>query len=183
MVSFTLFRRIVIQKDLMKTKLLIVIGLVALCSAYVPSFGYTSGNTRVSPDTAITRTNVNTLKLKWSFQLDGPSLASAVTGVIGNRDIIFLPTFTGWLYAIVRTSGQLLWKKPLSTYTGKSFSIARSTCAVYGQVVVFGSQTGCELIAVNGTNGNKIWTKVLDTHPYCIITQSPTSMFGSFFTD
>ncbi len=143
-------------------------------AATVGCFGYTQSNQRYTTETTLTPANVGRLVQKWSYPVKGAVMASAITAVVGGREIVYVPTFGGELHAIVRTTGQRLWMRTLSTYTGRAFSNARATAAYFNGILVLGEQAGCTLFAVNATNGNKIWSTTLDPFVYCIFTQSPT---------
>ncbi len=151
-----------------------VFSLSVFAISDAPSFGYSVANNRQSYDTILTRSNVNGLKLKWSYPVKGPAMASTIVATVNGRDIVYIATTAGELHAIIRTTGARLWKKDLSLYTGKYGSSSRTTAAYFNGIIVIGDQQGCQLIAVDANTGAKKWSKTLDPHPYCRFTQSPT---------
>jgi polyvinyl alcohol dehydrogenase (cytochrome) len=158
----------------MKTLFLVCIVILPFCLAQVPSFGYNVQNTRMSTDTSFTAQNVNSLSQVWTYSTGGPVMASPITATINSQAIVFVPTYDGYLHAIVQDTGVLLWKVKISTYTGVSTSTSRTTAAVYNNIVVIGDNASCKLMAINALTGDLIWLSTLDTQIYCLFTQSPT---------
>src|SRR3989338_4148453 len=66
----------------------------------VGSFGYTQSNQRYTTETTLTPANVGRLVQKWSYPVRGAVMASAITAVVGGREIVYVPTFSGELHAI-----------------------------------------------------------------------------------
>jgi outer membrane protein assembly factor BamB len=87
--------------------------------------------------------------------------ASPVTGVVNGVNIVFIPSYDGWIHAIVQNTGAMLWKRQLSTYTGGAWATARATIAFYSGTLIFGDNASCKLFSVNAANGNLNWVKTL----------------------
>src|SRR5512145_1872010 len=96
-----------------------------------PTAGRDLKNSRYQADeTAITAKTVSGLKLLWSFDTNGDVTANpAVDG-----DYLYFPDSAGFLYKVNRKNGNLVWKKPISDYTGIAGDFARATPAVSGNL-------------------------------------------------
>jgi polyvinyl alcohol dehydrogenase (cytochrome) len=47
--------------------------------------------------------------------------------------------------------------------------------------LIIGDQASCMLLAINATDGTKVWNTTLDTHPSCKLTQTPTLYDGYIY--
>src|SRR5262245_22392352 len=98
-----------------------------------PTAGRDLNNSRSQPDeTRISANTVGGLKLLWSLVTDGEVTANpAVDG-----DYLYFPDSFGSLYKVNRITGALVWKKPISDYTGIPFDFARATPAIAGDLLI-----------------------------------------------
>jgi len=104
-----------------------------------PTAGKDLTNSRYQADeTQIDEKSVRGLRLKWSLATDGDVTANpAVDG-----QFLYFPDSAGSLYKVDRVTGQLVWKKPISGYTGVAGDFARATPAVAGRLLILGNQIG-----------------------------------------
>jgi polyvinyl alcohol dehydrogenase (cytochrome) len=148
--------------------------LLALALADIPFGGYDIQNTRFASDDTVTPDNANGLDLKWNLYVDKGVSATGTTAVIGGKTIVFFPDWGGNVYAVDVATGQLVWKKSITWYTGSYGSVSRTSIAIYDGNLVLGDQSACNLVVMNAATGALVWVKKLDPHPMCIITQAPT---------
>src|SRR5262249_24834262 len=104
---------------------------------------------------------------------------SATSAAVG--DAIYVPDWTGNLYAVKKTNGQLIWVHRIAEYDGVQGSISRVTPAVYADNLILGDQQttmrkvhdGTSVFAVNRQTGALVWIAKVDTHGAAQITGSP----------
>ena len=175
----------------------VVIGLLFLvslggigCSGLRPSAvptisdwkvaGQGLSDTRNQPaETIITATNVNALKVKWTFTTAGD--VSATPTISGNT--VFASDWAGNLFAIRKDTGQELWRHRISDYDGMKGSMSRVSALVVDGAVIIGDNVinqavqhgGATIIAVDRSSGASKWATQVDDHPAAIITGSPTA--------
>ncbi|HBX71174.1 MAG TPA: polyvinylalcohol dehydrogenase [Chloroflexi bacterium] len=125
--------------------------------------------------------NVSNLTPKWVFTSGGD--VSATPAV--DTDAVYFPDWAGNLYAVERTTGQLLWSTSISAASGVPGDKARATPAVTDDLVIVGTQGpfggGGKVLAFNKFTGALVWSTVADSHPAAIITQSATVFDGRVF--
>lgn len=148
--------------------------LAAATGALWTTAGHDLFNSRnQNTETKINVTNVSKLAPKWQFTTGGD--VSATPASDGTN--IYFPDWAGNLYAVNQTTGALLWKKTISSYTGVNGDYARTTPAISGNMLILGDQggkfgAGAWLMAVNRQNGSLIWKTQVESHPAAIVTQS-----------
>ena len=139
--------------------------------------GQNRHNTRYAPtEDRIGVHNAFRLTTKWVFPTSGD--VSATPAVEDNA--VYVPDWGGTLYKVNAKTGQQIWARPISSYTGISTPgpgvtqpASRTAPAIVGNTLIIGSHRGAYIIAVNKHNGNLLWKTQADTHPHAIITQSP----------
>jgi len=140
-------------------------------------------NTRNQPaETIINAQNAGGLALRWVFTTEGntPVTPAVVDGGV------YAPDWQGNLFKIDANTGQKIWSRKLSEYTGRAGTYSRSYPVVDGNVVYIGAQTTMDgsikspatLIAVNASNGDALWVKEIDSQPAAVITQAPVVFNG-----
>jgi polyvinyl alcohol dehydrogenase (cytochrome) len=166
-----------------------VAGLVTLTApvraADWRSAGQDLANSRYQPtEKMIDAASVSGLRLKWSVATDGDVSANpAVDG-----QFLYFPDSAGFLYKVNKSTGVLVWKKPVAGYTGIPGDFARATPAVAGNTLIFGNQAGkliapdfssfgvadaARVVAVDKNSGNLLWmTKVDPGHTLSMVTHS-----------
>jgi polyvinyl alcohol dehydrogenase (cytochrome) len=142
-----------------------------------PSAGQNNNNSRYQKtENKIAPDNVSQLIVEWEVTTGGD--VSATPAVDGNT--VYFPDFAGNLYAVQKKNGAIIWQKKLSEYTGDGRSFSRTTPTIYGDLLIFGDQTGrnfipgsgAQMFAVNKYTGELVWQTLVDEHPSSIITQS-----------
>jgi polyvinyl alcohol dehydrogenase (cytochrome) len=147
-----------------------------------PSAGADLSNSRYQDkEDRISARTVGSLQLKWSFDTSGDVTAHpAVDG-----KYLYFPDSAGFLYKVEKESGALVWKKPISGYTGITGDFARATPAVAGKLLILGNQSGkflpafgqpapqaARVFAVDKDTGNRVWSVQVDDTPLSFVTQS-----------
>jgi len=144
--------------------------------------GQNSSNTRNQPSEAtINANNVSNLAPKWVLTTAGD--VSATPSVDGSR--VYFPDSAGWLYAVDRATGAVVWKTSIAAATGFAGDYARATPAVAGSTLVIGAQSGKfetpttdpsiaggYVLGYNKNTGALRWKTRVDTHFSAMITQS-----------
>ena len=161
-----------------------MIPTAAIADSNWTSAGHDIQNTRhQDSETEISTSTVGGLKVKWEFTTDGD--VSATPAVDGSK--VYFPDWAGYLSAVDRETGKLVWKSSIATASGVAFDKARATPVIVGDKVIVGTQgsilvpgggPGGKLLAFNKNTGALVWSTQLDSHPAAIITQSATA-YGS----
>lgn len=137
-----------------------------------PSAGHDPQNSRwQNAETLISPSNVGSLQVKWQFATTGD--VSATPAVDGKN--VYFPDWGGMLYAANQTTGAQVWSHKISDYTGVAGDWARATPAVFGNMLIFGTQSvfgsPAHIVAVSKQTGALIWVTQADSHPASIVTQ------------
>src|SRR5216683_6338747 len=84
--------------------------------------GHDAVNTRNQPlETRINPVNVSNLAVKWTF-ITGSDVSATPTVA---DDTVYVPDWAGNLYAVRAGTGQLVWSRKISEYTGQRRSVSR----------------------------------------------------------
>jgi polyvinyl alcohol dehydrogenase (cytochrome) len=151
-----------------------------------PTAGQNLGNTRYQNQSGgISVQTVGGLTQKWVFTTAGD--VSATPAVDATR--VYFPDWAGYLYAVDRKTGQLVWKVALPAATGVAMDKARATPALAGDKLYIGTQggriagggQGAKMLAFNKNTGALLWATQLDDHYAAIVTQSATVHDGRVF--
>lgn len=135
-----------------------------------PSAGQNIQNTRSNDtESKIGVNNAAQLAQKWMYVADGD--ISATPTVAG--DSVYIADWGGSIHRINRNTGIVVWKKDVATLVGTAGTKSRTSPAVAGDAVIFGTQAGAWLVAVSKTDGHLLWKTQIDAHPFAIVTQSP----------
>jgi len=131
--------------------------------------------------------NVANLKIKWSV-----STAGDVVGhpALDEQNVYFSDS-AGFIYKVSRATGAVVWKFPVSNYTGVAGDFARATPAIWNNTLVFGNQAGkfvaafgqpppqpAQVFAVDKTTGAKLWSTQVDPDVLSAVTAAPTVVEG-----
>ena len=129
----------------------------------------------------ISPANVSRLTPRWTLTTAGA--ISATPAVDGG--VVYVPDYGGKLWAVKAGSGQVLWSKSISDYTGVSGDQSRVSPAVYRDDIILGdgwivspNKTGAKVFAVNRRTGALDWVTQVDTDPDAVITAAPTIYHG-----
>jgi polyvinyl alcohol dehydrogenase (cytochrome) len=144
--------------------------------------GHDLANSRFQPfELLINKWTVGALKPKWTVPTDGDVTANpAVDG-----DYLYFPDSAGSLYKVNRWTGAIVWKFPISKYTGIAGDFARASPAVSGNTLILGNQSGkflaafgqptpqpAQVFAVDKNTGNRRWSTQVDDTQLSFITNS-----------
>ena len=124
----------------------------------------------------ISPANVGRLAPRWTLTTAGA--VSAIPAVFGGA--VYVPDYGGKLWAVSARSGQVLWSRPISDYTGVAGDVSRVSPAVFGRDIILGdgwilnpAQAGAKVFAVNRHTGALDWVTQVDTDPAAVITSAP----------
>src|SRR5215831_1524793 len=141
--------------------------------------GHDINNSRSQPlETRISPATANQLAVKWSFTTGGD--VSATPTVADNT--VYLPDWGGNLYALRADTGQQIWSRKISSYTGigqigvvsrVSPSIFQDTLILGDNVTASQQHDGAHVFAVDRATGNLRWITQVDPHPAAVITSHP----------
>ncbi len=160
------------------TLLLCLMGLTASSSSPKRAEWTVAGgdlhNTRNQPaEHRLRPQNVSGLTPRWVLTTAGD--VSATPAVVDGA--VYVPDWGGRLWKLDEKTGQVLWSRSVSEYTGLAGTVSRVTPAVVGERLIIGTQRGGYLIALDKNTGDLLWKTQVDPHPATIITQSPI-VFG-----
>lgn len=142
--------------------------------------GQSATDLRSQPsESKITASNVNTLATKWVFITGGD--VSATPTVVNN--VVYVPDWSGHLYAIDAGSGKALWSHQIAEYDGVSGAVSRTSPAFYNNELIIGdlikgSHDGASIMALSAATGDLLWITKVDPHPAAIIS-GPAVVAGS----
>ena len=121
------------------------------------------------------------LKLKWVATTAGDVTANPA--VEGNY--LYFPDSAGFLYKLNKKTGAVVWKKPVSDYTGIAGDFARATPAISGNALILGNQSGkflqafgqpapqpARVFAVDKNTGAALWATEVDSTVMSFVTHS-----------
>lgn len=132
-------------------------------------------NWRYQPDEKkIDTGNVGSLKQAWVANLGGD--VTATPAVVDG--VVYVPDWSGKFTALNSATGAVIWQVNIGTLVGIPGAVSRTSPAVSGNSVVFGTQAGAYLVSLNKNTGAANWVTQLDSHPMAIITASPTVYHG-----
>ena len=139
-------------------------------------------NTRYqAAEHTINVSNVGSLEPKWVLETGGDVSATPAVDVAN----VYFPDWVGNLYAVNKTTGEVLWVADIAAASGVPGDKARTTPAVTDELVIVGTQGpfggGGKVLAFNKFTGALVWSTVAESHPAAIITQSATVFNGFVF--
>lgn len=118
--------------------------------------------------------NAAMLTQKWVFTTTGD--VSATPTVEGNA--VYVPDWGGMLYRLDGTSGNPVWSRKMSDYSGKSTSLSRNSPAIAQRTIIVGDMATATVMAIDKGTGALVWSTLLDPLPAAFITASPTVLGG-----
>jgi polyvinyl alcohol dehydrogenase (cytochrome) len=141
-------------------------------------------NTRnQNEESKISPANAGDLAAKWVLTTGGD--VSATPAVDG--EYVYVPDWAGNLFKADRRTGEVIWSRQISDYTGIPGVFARTTPAIYNDMLIFGDQggrigAGARVMAVDKNTGELIWITQVDSgFPFSIITQSAVVFDGRVY--
>src|SRR5438270_429989 len=156
--------------------------IVAAYASSTPSWsmsGQGITNWRYQPDEhKLTAGNVKSqLGQRWVATLGGD--VSATAAVVDGR--VYVPDWSGKFTALDAATGAVVWQDNVGSLVGRPGAISRTSPAVSGDSVVFGTQGGAYLVSLNKNTGALLWKVPLDSHPLAIDSASPTIYDGTVY--
>jgi polyvinyl alcohol dehydrogenase (cytochrome) len=134
-----------------------------------PSGGQNLSDDRFQPDeTAINVKTAARLTPRWTLMMAGD--VSSTPAVVNG--VVYVTDWGGYISAVKASSGQVIWRRLVSSYNGIAGSVSRTDPVVDGSTVVIGTQTGADIIAINTATGARKWMTRADAHPAAQITGS-----------
>jgi outer membrane protein assembly factor BamB len=128
-------------------------------------------------------------KLSTQCRIDYHIGVSATPVVLDN--IVYYPTWSGAFVALNYEDCNVQWQinvtqivvdfAPITGDTNVTSPVSRTSPAINGDVLFFGTQTHSLIVAVNRHNGKFLGVQQINPHPVAIITQSPTFYDGKLF--
>ena len=141
--------------------------------------GDPSNSRNAVSETKITPGNASQLSKKWTVTTDGDVSA---TPVVDGQAVYFpdwgpVGTSNGSLYKVNTNTGEIIWKKPFTSYTGQAKAFARASPAIAGNTLIIGTQLGfpfigAHVLGINKVTGELLWKTKVEDFPLSIITQS-----------
>jgi len=129
----------------------------------------------ISPDT------VGDLAVDWVLETGGDVSATPAL----DADTVYVPDWSGNLYAVDRDTGVPRWTASIPAATGIPGDKARATPALAGGLVLIGTQGpfggGGKMLAFDRDTGALVWSTQVDAHPAAIITQSASVHAGMVY--
>ena len=116
----------------------------------------------------LNRRTVARLAKRWALSTEGSIVTTPA--VVGSD--LYVPDTKGWLYRINAYTGEILWKKKVSDYSGSEASYSRTTPAISGNMLVIGDRTAGAIYGINRSSGQLIWRQLLDNTAGALITGS-----------
>lgn len=142
------------------------------------------GNTRQQPDEhRISSRNVERLAPRWVLTTGGD--VSATPAVIteesgrhsrgGKRDrrtVVYFPDWSGRLWKVDAATGDVIWTRFITDYTGVAGAISRTSPA-YARGLIFVGDLHGNMMGIDAETGDLRWLTELDANPNTIVTTSP----------
>lgn len=144
-----------------------------------PTAGRDIGNTRdATGEHLIGPGNASRLTTAWQITTAGdvdttPAVADGV---------VYFPDSGGKLWAVSAASGTVLWSQQVSSYTGISKSVFRTSPAVYGNELILGDTSpaghGAYEFGVDRGSGQLLWRTEVSAHPAAKMTGAAVVYHG-----
>lgn len=140
-------------------------------------WGLSSGNRRylAGEKSGITPTNVDTLKLKWSFAY--PQVNDARSQPVMTKDTVFTGSKSGNVFALDKSSGCIKWRYKADSSIRSALVLGEHD----SQSLLFFGDTLSSAYALNAATGDLVWKQSLSLFPTSIITGSPAFHEGSLY--
>jgi len=127
---------------------------------------------RIGPD------NVNRLALKWVATTEGD--VSATPAVING--VVYFGDFGGMLWARDAGTGNIIWSRRVSDYTGIAGDIVRTSPSVAGNTLVVGDLRAPNMLGINAQTGELRWMTQVHPDSHGIMTGSPVLAGDTIYT-
>ncbi|KAK8717095.1 hypothetical protein V6N13_044376 [Hibiscus sabdariffa] len=100
---------------------------------------------------------------------------------------VYFPSWDGYVYAVKESDGSLIWKQNLQQLTGinstgvifnVNVTASRTTPTIAEDLLIIGITGPAFVVAVKRSNGEMVWSTLLDANPAGCITMSGTYYKG-----
>ena len=147
-----------------------------------PFAGRDLSDTRDAPnERSISPATASTLEPRWTLTTGG-DVTTTPTVVNGT---MYVPDYGGNLWAVDTATGAVVWKNPISRYSGVAGDISRISPAYWDGRLVTGegvqglsSTAGAFMLGIDARTGKPLWRTHVDSDPTAIITASPVVADG-----
>lgn len=139
----------------------------------ITSHGYNKENTRNVNDLPVpslfTSKNIENISMVWAFQTAG--WETATPAYYHGR--AYFPDRAGYLYAVEKLTGNLVWSVFLPGYTGIEGDYSRTTPTIREDFIVLGMQGAGRVLVLHLHDGSFAWSRIINDHPAAVVTMSP----------
>lgn len=138
-----------------------------------PAAGHDAGNTRdATGEHLIGPRNASRLTTAWQITTAGDMVTTPAVA----DGVVYFPDSGGKLWAVSAASGAVLWSQEVSSYTGISGSVSRTSPAIYRNELVLGGTSpaghGTYEFAVDRRSGHLLWHTQVSAHPAARMTSA-----------
>jgi polyvinyl alcohol dehydrogenase (cytochrome) len=133
--------------------------------------------------------NARNLHVKWQFQATGDIAATPTVEPGG----LYVPDWgpanesnpTGTLWKLDPDTGAVIWRHPVSDYTGMSGSRSRTSPAIgaLGEIIIGDQNWGSSIMSINKMTGQLNWITHLDSYGPATITAAPVIYNGIVYAE
>jgi polyvinyl alcohol dehydrogenase (cytochrome) len=172
-------------------RLALIVGLLAAFAGAVRTFATTAGgpdwgmigndptNSRNQPfEQTIGPANAHQLALKWVATVAGD--VSATPAVVNGA--VYFGDFGGMLWKLDADTGEVIWSRAVSEYTGIAGDIARTSPSVAGNTLVVGDLRAPNMLGIDANTGDLRWITQVHPDPKGIMTGSPVLAGNTIYT-
>ncbi|MFT5578566.1 MAG: polyvinyl alcohol dehydrogenase (cytochrome) [Paraglaciecola psychrophila] len=138
---------------------------------YSNGWGFTPSNERFQRRTSIDRSNVETLSLKWAYQLEGGMSPHSYPVI--SSDSVFIGTQSGELQAIDRSKGCLRWSYDAASQINTAVTHGIVATVTGEQALLFFGTSNGRAHAVAAATGKPVWVTDVRDHSMGMLTGSP----------
>lgn len=170
--------------------LALIVGLSAFSTANATDWltagnGFMNSRSQAS-ESLISPKTAGSLHRLWSVNTSGNVTATPAL----DDSYVYFPDSAGFLYKVNRQTGTVVWKNPVSSYTGIPGDYARATPAISGNTLILGNQSGklsgqgaqpAHVFAVDKNTGALLWNTQVDPTQLSMVTQSAVVANGTAF--
>jgi polyvinyl alcohol dehydrogenase (cytochrome) len=141
--------------------------------------GHDPANTRNQDDEhRIRPSNAHRLALKWVATTAGD--VSATPAVVDGA--VYFGDFGGKLWKLDAETGNEIWSRLVSDYTGIAGDIARTSPSLVGNTLIVGDLRHPNMLGINARAGELRWMTQVHPDPKGIMTGSPVVVGDTIFT-
>jgi len=144
-----------------------------------PMIGHDPANTRSQPfERIIGPANAHRLAVKWIASTTGD--VSATPAVADGA--VYFGDFGGTLWKLDAETGEVIWSRLVSDYTGIAGDLARTSPSLFKDILVVGDLKAPKLLGIDTKTGALRWMTDVHPDPKGIMTGSPMLAGDTIFT-